>query len=124
MFGDFATALPLVRAGKLRAIGVSTAERVGAGPEIPALAEVGLKGFDASSWQMMIAPGGMPKPIVDKLNAELRAIVAEPAVTAEFVRRGLLPLKGGSPEELQKFVKSEIARWGNVVRKAGVAGMQ
>jgi tripartite-type tricarboxylate transporter receptor subunit TctC len=124
MFGDFATALPLVRAGKLRALGVSTAERVGAGPEIPPLAEVGLKGFDASSWQMVIAPGGVPKPILDTLNTELRAIVDEPAVNKEFIRRGLLPLKSGTPEELRAFVKSEIARWGDVVRKAGVAGIQ
>jgi tripartite-type tricarboxylate transporter receptor subunit TctC len=124
MFGDFATALPLVRAGKLRAIGVSTAQRIGTATDIPALAEVGLKGFDASSWQMVIAPGGVPKPIVARLNAELREIVNEPAVSKEFVRRGLLPLKSGSPEELQRFVKSEIVRWGNVVKKAGVAGMQ
>jgi tripartite-type tricarboxylate transporter receptor subunit TctC len=124
MFGDFATALPLVRAGKLRAIGVSTLQRIGAGPEIPTLDEVGLKGFDASSWQMMIAPGRVPKPVLDKLNAEIGAIVAEPAVHKEFVRRGLLPLKSGTPEQLRSFVKSEIVRWGAVVRKAGVAGMQ
>jgi tripartite-type tricarboxylate transporter receptor subunit TctC len=124
MFGDFATALPLVRAGKLRVIGVSTAERVGAGPDIPTLDEVGLKGFDASSWQMVIAPAGVPKPILDRLSADLRAIVAEPDVRKEFERRGLLPLKSGTPEELQAFVKSEITRWGAVVRKAGVAGMQ
>jgi tripartite-type tricarboxylate transporter receptor subunit TctC len=124
MFGDFATALPLVRAGKLRAIGVSTAERVGAGADIPPLAEIGLKGFDASSWQMVIAPAGVPQPILARLNAQLREIVSEPAVDKEFVRRGLLPLKSGSPDDLQRFVKSEIVRWGDVVRKAGVAGIQ
>ncbi len=84
MFGDFATALPLIQAGKLRALGVSTAQRVGAAPEIPALAEVGLKDFDASSWQMMIAPGKIPPDILNRLNAEIRAIVAEPAVQKEF----------------------------------------
>jgi tripartite-type tricarboxylate transporter receptor subunit TctC len=124
MFGDFATALPLVRAGKLRAIGVSTAQRISSATDIAPLAEIGLKGFDASSWQMVIAPGGVPKPILAKLNAELREIVNEPAVSKEFVRRGLLPLASGSPEDLQRFVKSEIVRWGNVVKKAGVAGMQ
>jgi tripartite-type tricarboxylate transporter receptor subunit TctC len=124
MFGDFATALPLVRAGRLRALGVSTAQRISSATDIPPLAEVGLKGFDASSWQMIIAPGGVPAPILNKLNTELRAIVAEPAVNKEFVRRGLLPIESGTPEELKKFVKSEIVRWGDVVRKAGVAGMQ
>ena len=92
MFGDFATALPLVQAGKLRALGVSTAQRVGPAPEIPPLAEVGLKGFDASSWQMMIAPGKIPPDILNRLNAEMRAIVAEPAVQKEFSGRGLIPL--------------------------------
>jgi tripartite-type tricarboxylate transporter receptor subunit TctC len=124
MFGDFATALPLVKAGKLRALGVSTAQRVGPAPEIPPLSEVGLKGFDASSWQMMIAPGKIPPDILNRLNAEMRAIVAEPEVQKEFLRRGLIPLASGTPAELQAFVKSEIARWGEVVKRAGVAGTQ
>jgi tripartite-type tricarboxylate transporter receptor subunit TctC len=124
MFGDFATALPLVQAGKLRALGVSTAQRVGPAPEIPPLAEVGLKDFDASSWQMMIAPGKIPPDILNRLNAEMRAIVAEPAVQKEFSSRGLIPLVSGTPAELQAFVKSEIARWGDVVRRAGVAATQ
>jgi tripartite-type tricarboxylate transporter receptor subunit TctC len=124
MFGDFATALPLVRAGKLRALGVSTAQRVGPAPEIPALAEVGLKGFDASSWQMMIAPGKIAPDILNRLNAEMRAIVAEPAVQKEFSGRGLIPLASGPPAELQAYVKSEIERWGVVVKRAGVAASQ
>jgi len=124
MFGDFATALPLVRDGKLRALGVSTGQRVGPAPEIPPLAEVGMPGFDASSWQMMIAPAGVPQPILTRLNAELRAIMSEPAVQKGFADRGLVPLASGPPEELQRFVKSEIARWGDVVRQAGAAGSQ
>src|SRR5262249_18381549 len=124
MFGDFATALPLVQAGKLPARGVSTAQRVGPAPDIPALAEVGLKGFDASSWQMMIAPAKIPPDILNRLNAEMRAIVAEPAVQKDFSGRGLIPLVSGTPDELQAYVKSEIARWGDVVRRAGVAATQ
>jgi tripartite-type tricarboxylate transporter receptor subunit TctC len=124
MFGDFATALPLVRAGKLRALGVSTAQRVGPATEIPPLAEVGLKDFDASSWQMMIAPAKIPPAILGRLNTEIRAIVAEPAVQKEFANRGLIPLTSGTPAELQAYVKSEIVRWGDVVRRAGVAATQ
>jgi tripartite-type tricarboxylate transporter receptor subunit TctC len=124
MFGDFATALPLVRAGKLRALGVSTAQRVGPAPDIPPLAEVGLKDFDASSWQMMIAPAKIPPAILGRLNTEIRAIVAEPAVQKEFANRGLIPLTSGTPAELQAYVKSEIVRWGDVVRRAGVAATQ
>jgi tripartite-type tricarboxylate transporter receptor subunit TctC len=124
MFGDFATALPLIKAGKLRALGVSTTKRVAAAPEIPALVEVGLKDFDASSWQMMVAPAKIPADVLAKLNAEFRAVVKEPAVQAEFTRRGLISLDGGTPEQLQAYVKSEIVRWGEVSKRAGVFASQ
>ena len=124
MFSDFATALPLVKDGKLRALGVSTAQRVGPAPEIPPLAEVGMPGFDASSWQMMIAPAGLPQPVLDRLNTELRAIMRDPEIQKDFADRGLVPLQSGSTEELQRFVKSEIVRWGKVVEQAGAAGSQ
>src|SRR3954470_8858970 len=74
MFSDFGTALPLVRDGKLRALGVSTAQRVGPAPEIPALAEVGMPGFDASSWEMMIGRGKTAQAVVNGLTRELRRI--------------------------------------------------
>lgn len=124
MFGDFATALPLVEAGRLRALGVSTGKRLRPAPDIPALAEVGMPGFDASSWQMMIAPAGIPKPILARLNGEIRAIMSEAEIRSGFERRGLLPLDSGTPEELQAYVKSEIERWGAVVKQAGLAGTQ
>jgi tripartite-type tricarboxylate transporter receptor subunit TctC len=124
MFADFGTALPLVKDGKLRALGVSTAQRVGPAPEIPPLAEVGMPGFDASSWQMIIAPAGMPQPVLDRLNMELRAIMNEPEIRKDFADRGLVPLSSGSTEELQRFVKSEVVRWGKVVEQAGAAGSQ
>jgi tripartite-type tricarboxylate transporter receptor subunit TctC len=124
MFGDFATALPLIKAGKLNPLGVSTVQRVAAAPEIPPLVEVGLKDFDASSWQMMVAPAKLPPDILRKLNAEFRAVVQEPAVQAEFARRGLISLDGGTPEQLQAYVKSEIVRWGDVAKRAGVFASQ
>jgi tripartite-type tricarboxylate transporter receptor subunit TctC len=124
MFGDFGTTLPLVRTGKLRALGVSTAQRVGAAPEIPALSEVGLPGFDASSWQMVVAPAGMPRDILGKLNAELRAIVSEQRFGEELSAKGMVPLVTPSPEELQAYVKSEIVRWADVVRQAGAAASE
>jgi tripartite-type tricarboxylate transporter receptor subunit TctC len=124
MFGDFGTTLPLVRTGKLRALGVSTAQRVGAAPEIPALAEVGLPGFDASSWQMVVAPAGMPRDILDKLNAELRAIVSDHRFGDELSAKGMVPLVTPSLEDLRTYVKSEIVRWADVVRHAGAAGSE
>jgi tripartite-type tricarboxylate transporter receptor subunit TctC len=124
MFGDFATALPLVRAGKLRALGVSTAQRVGAAPDILPLAEVGLPGFDASSWQMVVAPARLPPDILAKLNAELRAIVADPQFAEELSARGMVPLVTPPPAELAAYVKSEIVRWADVVHRAGAAATE
>ncbi len=124
MFGDFGTTLPLVRAGKLRALGVSTAQRVGVAPEIAPLAEVGLPGFDASSWQMVVAPAGMPRDVLAKLNTELRAIVADQRFGEELSAKGMVPLVTPSPEELRTYVKSEIVRWADVVRRAGAAGSE
>ena len=124
VFGDFSSALPLVRDGKLRALGVSTAQRVASAPDIPPLGEAGLPGFEGSSWWMVVAPAGTPKPVVDKLNGELRAIMAEPGMQAECGRRGIVPLASGPPEELPQFVRTEIARWGKVVERAGAAGKQ
>jgi tripartite-type tricarboxylate transporter receptor subunit TctC len=124
MFGDFGTTLPLVRSGKLRALGVSTAQRVGAAPEIPPLAKVGLPGFDASSWQMVVAPAGMPPDVLGKLNGELRTIVADPRFGDELAAKGMVPLVTPSSAELQTYVKSEIVRWADVVRRAGAAGTE
>jgi tripartite-type tricarboxylate transporter receptor subunit TctC len=124
MFGDFATALPLIRDGKLRALGITTAQRVGAAPDIPALSEAGVPGYVASSWQMVVAPAGIPTPVLDKLNAELRAILGEPEIHKFIADRGLIPLVSPPPDELQRFVRSEIVRWGKVVEQAGAAGTQ
>ncbi len=124
MFGDVGTTLPLVRAGSLRALGVSTAQRVGAAPEIAPLADVGLPGFDASSWQMIVAPAGLPADILRRLNTELHAIVSEPGFQDELVGKGMMPLVTPDPARLQAYVKSEIARWAVVVRQAGAAGSE
>ena len=122
MFGDFSTAYPLVKAGKLRALGVSTKQRVAADPSIAPIAELGVPGYDASSWQMVIAPAGIPKDILDKLNAELKAIIASKKTQDDFNNQGIIPLVSPSPEELQAFVKAELTRWAEVVNKAGAAG--
>ncbi len=124
MFGDFGTALPLIKAGQLRALGVTTAQRVAVAPDIPPLSQAGLPGYVASSWQMVAGPAGLPQAILSKLNGELRAIMAEPDIQKDFADRGLIPVVSPSPEELQGYVRSEIARWGKVVEQAGAAGSQ
>lgn len=124
MFGDVTSTLPLIAAGQLRALGVSTAQRVGSAPEIPPLAEVGIPGFDSSSWQMIVAPASTPEPIVALLNHAFHDILSEPDVREELGRRGLIPVASDSPDKLRQFVKDEILRWGKIVHQAGAAGIE
>jgi tripartite-type tricarboxylate transporter receptor subunit TctC len=124
MFSDMAPAYPLIQAGRIRALGVTTAQRAASAPEIPPLAEVGIPGFDWAAWQSVAVPGGTPKEIVAKLNAAVNAAIAEPEVTRKLVDLQFIPIGKGSPEELDRFVKAEGARWAKVVQQAGVAGTE
>jgi tripartite-type tricarboxylate transporter receptor subunit TctC len=121
LFGDTTSVLPLVKQGKVRALAVSTTYRSEELPDVPSVAET-IPGFDTASWQMLVAPGKTPPDIVAKLNRTVHEIFSEPAVKTELIRRGVGPKVTGSPAELQTWVKSEIVRWGNIVRQAGVAG--
>jgi tripartite-type tricarboxylate transporter receptor subunit TctC len=124
MFSDFAPAFPLIDAGKVRALGVTTAQRVPAAPELPPLAEIGVPGFDWAAWQSVAAPGGTPKEIVAKLNGAINAAVAEPEVTKQLTAQRFIPVGKGTPEELDRFVQTETARWAKVLQQAGVAGTE
>jgi tripartite-type tricarboxylate transporter receptor subunit TctC len=119
MFGDFASSLPLIREGKVRALGVTTKTRVSFASDIAPIAELGVPGYEASAWMMVIAAVNTPKPIIDKLHSELKAIMAMPETRQQIDKIGLMPVDTGSVAELQGYVKSEIVRWGDVVRKAG-----
>jgi tripartite-type tricarboxylate transporter receptor subunit TctC len=122
MFTPIPNALPLIQSGKVRAIGLATSERVEALPDVPPLAAVGAPGFEAGGWFMLVAPAATPQPIVGRLHAELRAILADPAVRDEFVRQGLIPVATPSPDELRSFVRREIAYWDRTLRAIGLAG--
>jgi tripartite-type tricarboxylate transporter receptor subunit TctC len=124
MFADVPPAAPLIQAGKLRALGVTTPERVPAVADLPPLAEVGIPGHNAASWHMVATTGGVPKEIVERLAAELRAIMADPAVQEALIRDGAIPQVSPPPDELKRFVASEIVRWGKVVQQAGIAGSE
>jgi tripartite-type tricarboxylate transporter receptor subunit TctC len=123
MFVDLGPALSLIQAGKVRAIGVSTGKRIPALPDVPPVNDT-VKGFDVASWQMVAAPAKTPRAIVDRLHAELKKQLASPDLSAQIAKTGMLPMATPSVEELQAFVKSEIARWGKVVQQAGIAGSQ
>jgi tripartite-type tricarboxylate transporter receptor subunit TctC len=124
LFSDTVPSLPQIREGKVRALGVSTAVRLPSAPEIPPIAEVGVPGFDAAGWGVFSLPAGTPKEVVAKLQAALDAAIALPDVQQQIIRLGLIPGGASSPEELQRFISSEIARWGKVVTQAGLAGTE
>jgi tripartite-type tricarboxylate transporter receptor subunit TctC len=124
IFSDIAPAVALIKEGRLRALGISSAKRFDALPDIPPLAQAGVPGFDAVAWTMLVAPAKTPKEIVDRLAAEVKAIVAAPDVRKLLLDTGNIPLSSPKPEELPAYVKSEIVRWGKVVEQAGIAGSE
>jgi tripartite-type tricarboxylate transporter receptor subunit TctC len=124
LMSDVAPAAPLIAAGKVRALGVSSTTRVAVLPDVPPIAENGVPGFDAVAWLMVVAPAAVPTPIVDKLHADLKAIVAAPDTRDKLVKLGTIPIDSPPVPALQAYVKSEIARWGKVVEHAGLAGSQ
>lgn len=118
MFDNMPSSLALVREGKLRALGVTSAQRSPAAPEIPTIAESGLPGFDAVSWFALFAPAGTPKPIVDKWATEVRRVLKLPDVAKRLADNGLEPV-GSTPEELAAYQRAEIAKWAKVVKDSG-----
>ncbi len=124
MFCDVPPAKALIESGKVRALGVTTAQRVAAVPNVPPLAEVGMPKYDTASWHTITTTAGVPKPIVDKLAGEIRAIMGEADVQKLLSDDGTIPQVSAPPEELRRFVDSEIVRWGEVVKKAGLAGTE
>jgi len=124
MFCDIPAALGLINEGKVRGLGVSTKERVAALPGISSIAEQGLAGFDAASWQMVVAPAATPEDIVQRLHAEIKDFMVQPEIKEYAFKMGLLPIDTPSVPSLRVFVQTEIARWGKVVEQAGIAGSQ
>ncbi len=118
MFDNMPSAIPVVREGKLRAIGVTSAKRSASAPEIPTIAEQGLPGFEATSWFAVFAPAGTPKPVVDRLHAEIVRIFGLPDVQAKMKTLGLDPILGG-PDELAKTQAAEITKWAKVIKDSG-----
>jgi tripartite-type tricarboxylate transporter receptor subunit TctC len=118
MFDNMPSSLPLVREGKLRALGVTSAKRSPAAPDIPTIAESGLPGFEAVSWFALFAPANTPRPIVDKLQAEVSKILKMPDVSKKLLDLGLEP-SGSTPDELAAYQKTEIAKWSKVVKDSG-----
>ena len=118
-FATISTALPHVKAGKLRALAVTSARRSTAAPEFPTVAESGVPGYQHASWVGLLAPAKTPPPIIARLNAESVKIVNSPQVKTLMLRDGLEPV-GDTPEEFAAIIKTEVAKWMKLTRVAGI----
>ncbi len=118
-FTDILTALPYVKSGKLRALGVATATRSQALPDVPTIAEQGYKGYDVSVFFGIVAPAGTPADRIAKLNGAFIEVLASPKVKALFAAQGLEPAPDSSPAQLARFIASETAKWKGVVAQSG-----
>ena len=111
--------MPHVVSGRLRALAVSSLTRLPSLPNVPTLDEAGVKGFEANGWYGIVAPAGTARDIVARLNAEIRRILQTPELRARLDAEGAIPA-AGSPEEFAAFIAAEIARWGSVLKRAGI----
>jgi len=120
MFADAAQALELVRDGRVKALGVTTGRRLETMPDVPTLNEAGIAGYEANSWQCVVAPANLPRPIVAKLNVALLDIMAAPEMRSHFLAIGWQPLSS-TPEQAADYVRAEIDRWTKLIGAAGVS---
>ena len=119
IFGTSSAALPFVKAGRLRALAVTTAQRLAAEPEIPTVMESGVPGYETFAWQALTGPKGLPRSIVERLNADITKIIAQKDMAERFQQEGQLPA-GGTPQQLMDLIKREIDVWHKVVVRAGI----
>ena len=120
MFDTLITSLPQLKAGKLRAIGVTANRRAAQLPDVPTLDELGLKGYEVSSWQAILAPAGTPKAIVDRLYRETVKALKMSDVIDRLGTQGGNELIGSTPEQFAALIKSEIQKYGKVIKNAGI----
>jgi tripartite-type tricarboxylate transporter receptor subunit TctC len=118
MFDNLPSGLPQVKAGKLRALGVTSARRSPAAPDIPTIAESGVPGYEVDSWFGILAPAGTPAEIVNKLNAEIVRILKLPDVNERLAEQGAQPV-GDTPQHFAEHIRKETAKWAKVVKASG-----
>jgi len=118
-FNNIAPVMPLINDGKVRALAVTTAKRTPAAPDIPTVAESGMPGFDVPGWYAFFVPAGTPPEIVQKMNADTVATLAEPRIKTRLEELGLVVI-GSTPNTLGGYLKSEMTKWGPVIREANI----
>ena len=119
LFGSIAAVMPMVKQNRLRGVGVTTAKRLAALPDVPTLAESGVKGYDVVLWHGLVGPKGLPRSIVDRVNAELNKGLKAKDMEDKLAADGVSP-SGGTPEQFAATIKRDIDTWRKVVQTAGV----
>ena len=120
LFAITSTALPHVKAGRLRALGVTSRERTALLPDVPTVSESGLPGFEAVTWFGFAVPKGTPPAIIERLNKEIEKILAMPDVKQKLAVQGI-DVAGGSPEQFGSYMRDEFAKWGSLVKESGMS---
>jgi tripartite-type tricarboxylate transporter receptor subunit TctC len=120
MFGDVGQVASLVRESRLRALAVTVGKRLETLPEVPTMIEAGLAGYEANSWQSMVAPANVPAPIVAALNGALTAFLAEDATKSHFLKLGMQPI-ASTPQEFADYLRAEIVKWAPIIKAAGAS---
>ena len=120
MLPGIGSALNFAKEGKLKALAVSTGKRVLGAPNIPTMAEAGIPGFDVATWESIQAPAGTPPDVVAKLNATVREVIAGAGLRQKMIDLGFEPDGTKSPAEVGQFVKSEMNKWGKLVRERNI----
>jgi tripartite-type tricarboxylate transporter receptor subunit TctC len=120
MFGVLAPALPHVQAGKLRALGVTSAARSKLAPSVPTIAETGVKGYEAGTWYGILGPARMPAPVVQTVAKHVQMAVADPELSEKLIAIGFEPLGPTPPAEFGRYISSEIAKWSKIIKQAGI----
>ena len=118
MFATIPSAIQLVRAGKLRALAVTSPARSAGVPDVPTVAESGFPGFDASSWFGLVGPAGTPRDIANKISADMARVLKQPEMRDKFIKQGADPV-GNSPEEFAQYMREETAKWAEIVKTSG-----
>jgi tripartite-type tricarboxylate transporter receptor subunit TctC len=119
MVVDLQPALQQIKEGKVRVLGVTTPKRVAAAPDIPTIAESGLPGYELVAWQGVVAPAGTPRPVVDTLAAQIAKLLSDPATRERFAAIAIEPLPGSTPDSFAAYIKTEVDRWADIVKKSG-----
>jgi tripartite-type tricarboxylate transporter receptor subunit TctC len=123
MFNNIGAVLPLIQGGKLRGLAVTTAKRTPAAPDLPPIAEVGVPGFDVSSWYAFLAPAKTPPDIVRKMHADTITALNDPATKQKLETLGVV-VRGSTPVEFAAFLKAEMDKWGPLIKEAGITATE